>query len=182
MDIDQSLDLRDDTTFDWVVLNVATFLFMMIVLLATVQVVVRVFNLPIAGGAWWTTPVARYTLIFGTFFGAAVASRNDEHIKMDILRDAVEERAPRVATAIDFVVQLIVVGFLAVAVYSAGLAAVENWGDRLLDLPIQSSYVYAGIVLGLTATLIYEVFNLLESLNVPARTRDVTAEVTEKWQ
>ncbi|GGL39062.1 hypothetical protein GCM10009037_23450 [Halarchaeum grantii] len=179
MDIDQSLELRDDTVFDRVVLNVATFLFMIIVFLATVQVVVRVFELPIAGGAWWTTPVARYTLIFGTFFGAAVASRNDEHIKMDILRDTIETRSPRAAMAIDAVTQLIVVAFLAVAVYAAGLAGIENWGDRLLDLPIQSSYVYAGITLGLAVTLVYEVWNLFESLGVTTWTDKITTEVAE---
>jgi TRAP-type C4-dicarboxylate transport system permease small subunit len=182
MDIDQSLELHDDTLFDRVILNIATFLFMMIILLATVQVVVRVFNLPIAGGAWWTTAVARYTLIFGTFFGAAVASRNGEHIKMDILRDFVAGRAPRVALAIDVIAHTITISFLGVAVYAAGLAAVENWGDRLLDLPIQSSYVYAGITLGLAAVLIYEVNNLLVALKIPSRTRDITTEVAEKWQ
>lgn len=177
MEIDQSLALKRDNIFDRLVLNIATFFFIMTVVMATVQVVVRVFELPIPGGAWWTVAVARYCLIIGTFFGAAVASRNREHIKMDILNGYLEQNFPRLGIAVDVFVQLVVIAFLGVTVYAASLAMVQNRGELLLDLPIPSSYLYGAIAAGLAVTMIYELLHLTQIVNLDKYTTDFINEV-----
>lgn len=177
MEIDQSLALKRDNIFDRLVLNIATFFFIMTVVMATVQVVVRVFELPIAGGAWWTVAVARYCLIIGTFFGAAVASRNREHIKMDILNGYLEQNFPRLGIAVDVFVQLVVIAFLGVTVYAASLAMVQNRGELLLDIPIPSSYLYGAIAAGLAVTMIYELLHLTQIVNLDKYTTDFINEV-----
>lgn len=161
MDVDQSLGLKKDTWYDWIVLNVATFLFILMLLLTTVQIVIRVLNLPISGGAWWTEPLARYSLMVGTYVGAAVASRNGEHIKMTIVSDQLEKRSPSIGTVVDILAQVLTIAFLVLLTYAGLRATLRNWGTPMVAVStVKQGWVYGTISAALVMMVIYESVNL----------------------
>lgn len=162
MEIDQSLGLKRDTVFDAVVLYIATALFTLTIVLTVAQVTVRVFDL---GTLHWTEPVARFILIVGTFFGAAVATRNHEHIKINLLLDKLTQDRPVLRLVLDSIVGIIVVLFVLIAVRSTAGAAMNNWNTSIGGTRvITSGMIYLGITVGLGLMLVYEVVNLSESL------------------
>ena len=182
MEFDQSLDLKRNTIFDAVILYVATGLFALTIVLATVQVIVRVFEIGIFGGMHWTEPAARFILIVATYWGAAVASRNDEHIRMNYVLDKLEENYPRVRSAFEVIVAIIVIVFVAVALRGTIGSSHANWYTSIGGIGfVTSGVLYLGISIGLAVMLYYEGANFLERARIVTGSKDPDAElVTEK--
>lgn len=177
MEIDQSLGLRRDNAFDAVVLYTATALFALTIVLTVIQVGVRVFGI---GGLHWTEPVARFILIIGTFFGAAVATRNSEHIKIDLVLDRLTEGRPDLRHVLDSFVGIAVVVFVAVAFRSTAGATIGNWNTTIGGTTlITSGMIYLGISIGLGLMLVYELLNLSEALRGLAETEESRVAETE---
>lgn len=161
MDIDQSLSLKKDTWYDRLVLGIATFIFIMMLVLTTVQISIRVFNLPISGGAWWTEPVARYCLMVGTYLGAAVASRNGEHIKMTIVSNRLNDHYPAAGRLVDILAQVLTIIFLVLLTYAGFLASLQNWNMPMPSVStVQQGWIYGPITSALAMMIFYELINL----------------------
>lgn len=165
MQVDQALSLHDDSLFDRVVLYAATALFASTIALATVQVAVRQFGLELFGLAHWTEPAARYVLIVATYLGAAVASRNGEHIKMEFLLDRLENRYPRARRVLDLLVAALVALFVAVALRGTAGSAAAGWETSIGGIGfVTAGTLYLGIACGLAVMLLYELGNLADRL------------------
>ncbi|WP_226482821.1 TRAP transporter small permease [Natrinema amylolyticum] len=161
MDIDQSLGLKRDTWYDWIVLNVATFIFIMMLVLTVFQIIVRVLNLPVSGGAWWTEPLARYLLIVGTYGGAAVASRNGEHIKMTIVSTQLEKRSPVIGSIVDILAQVLTIVFLIMLGYAGFRASLQNWDTPMMAVgQVHQGWIYGSITVFIGMMVFYELINL----------------------
>ncbi|NGM67960.1 TRAP transporter small permease subunit [Natronolimnobius sp. AArcel1] len=155
MEVDQSLDISQESLFDRVVLFLAAGMFTLMIVLATMQVLIRTLNLPIT--AQWTEPAARFTLIVATFFGAAVASRNREHIRMTFVLNKLEEKRPDVRQVFDLISSVVVVVFVVFALSGTVPAIVNNWNSNLGGVGfVTSGLLYLGISVGLACMLIYE--------------------------
>ncbi|QSG01465.1 TRAP transporter small permease [Natranaeroarchaeum sulfidigenes] len=155
MEVDQSLDLSRESLFDRMVLYLASGMFSLMIVLATMQVLIRLLDLPVV--AQWTEPAARFTLIVATFFGAAVASRNREHIRMTFVLDKLEERHPTVRHSFDLISIIVVVVFVLFALMGTIPAAINNWGSNLGGVGfVTSGMLYLGISGGLLCMLVYE--------------------------
>ncbi|WP_408960202.1 TRAP transporter small permease [Natrinema sp. 74] len=179
MDIDQSLGLKKDTWYDRIVLNVATLLFILMLVLTTAQVIVRIFDLPISGGAWWTEPVARYSLMTGTYVGAAVASRNGEHIKMTIISNQLEERFPSIGTIVDIIAQILTILFLVLLTYAGLQATLGKWSTPMLGVQVvKQGWIYGTITASLGMMIIYELINLYSVLTTNDFSRQFMSTVT----
>jgi len=165
MEIDQSIDLRVDNVLDRAVLYLATLLFASTVALATIQVLVRyTFVIP-TELFYWTEPLARLMFIVMTYIGAAVATRNREHISIDLLLDKLETRSFRVRKALDVVNSCIVLSFLAIVLYGMFLSMQENWTSAVGGVSgVTLGHVYLGISLGILLMLIYRLQNLVEGV------------------
>jgi TRAP-type transport system small permease protein len=162
MEIDQSLGLKRDNTFDAVILYTATALFALTIVLTILQVAVRTLGI---GGLHWTEPVARFILIIGTYFGAAVATRNREHIKIDLVLERLTEDRPNVRRGLNALVAIAVVLFVVVALRSTIGATIANWTTSIGGAAlITSGMIYLGISVGLGLMLVYELINLRESV------------------
>lgn len=161
MEIDQSLGLKRDNIFDTVVLYTATALFALAIVFTIIQVTVRTFGL---GTFAWTEPFGRFTLIIGTFFGAAVATRNREHIKIDLVLDKLTQGRPLLRRILDSIVGIVVVTFALIAFRSTIGAAANNWTTSIGGVSgVTSGMIYLGISIGLGIMLLYEVINLYEA-------------------
>ena len=155
MEVDQSLDLSRESLFDRLVLYLAAGMFALMIVLATIQVLIRTLDLPVV--AQWTEPAARFTLIVATFFGAAVASRNREHIRLTFVLDKLEERNSTVRRSFDLISSVVVVVFILFALVGTVAATITNWESNLGGVGfVTSGMLYLGISAGLACMLVYE--------------------------
>lgn len=159
MEIDQRLGLKKDTTYDRLVLYAGGLIFAITIVMATLQVAIRLLNLPL--NWYWTEPVGRFALIVGTYLGAAVASRNDENIKLEFLLERVGRRYPRFKYGVDVFVLLAVTVTLAVITYHLLLGAIDNWGTQIVGLSWATlGMMYLSIGLGVALMLLHETIKL----------------------
>lgn len=156
MDIQQTLDIKQENWLDLVTLYAGSFMFGLLIVIVSLQVLIRTLNLPFT--AMWTEPIARYLFIGGTFVGAAVASRNNEHIKLTLIVERLFAGHKRVQFGINMIVLAVVLFFLVVAIYGTALAAIANWGTRALGgiVTITTGYIYLIMCLSFVAMLVYE--------------------------
>ncbi|QCC49412.1 TRAP transporter small permease [Halobellus limi] len=165
MEADQSLSIKKENVLDRVFLYTAVALFGLTLLLTTVQVLVR--QIPFLGfiDANWTVPVARFTLIIMTYIGGAVATRNREHISIDLVLDWVGKFYPRLRIGLNIISDLIVIAFLTIAVYGTMLSTSGNWNTSVGAVSgITSGYIYLGIGVGLLGMLIYELQHIYDTI------------------
>ncbi|MFC6907183.1 TRAP transporter small permease [Halalkalicoccus tibetensis] len=156
MDIDQSLGLEKSSVFDRLVLYSGTLFFISTVVLASIQVFVRVIDFGIA--LRWTEALARFVLIVGTYFGAAVASRNREHIRIRFVLEKLEVKNHTAHLVLKIAIQLIIIVFVLVAVWATGAAAISNINTGLPGTTfVTSGMIYAGICIGFLCMGAYEI-------------------------
>lgn len=180
MEIEQSLDIKTDTLFDRAVLYIAVFCFVMTIVLVSIQVSLR--HTPLAfGWGYLTEPVSRYTLIVGTYFGAAAAARNKEHISMYFMLERVERIAPRFHAGLRVFVAIIVTAFLIIATAATVFAATNNWRATFGGVYVVTiGQMFVLISTGFGLYLIYSILDLRDSIVVlNERLRDGTETETE---
>jgi TRAP-type C4-dicarboxylate transport system permease small subunit len=163
MDFDQSLDLRTASRFDRLVNGFATVVFAFLILLTIVQVVDRTFRLTVPGVPLELADSgARLLLIVGTYIGAAIATRNDEHIVFRPFIDFLERRSQRAYTCLRIGNSLVILGFVLIVLYGVIQTATRNWANNLAGFPVPYGVVYSGIAIGFALLFLYEASNLYE--------------------
>ncbi|QLG61063.1 TRAP transporter small permease [Halorarum salinum] len=152
-------------------------MFTLLIILVSLQVVLRTFNIPIT--ATWTEPIARYLFIVGTYFGAAVASRNNEHVRLTLVRQKVLAGRKRAQSVLDIVTVLSVLVFVVVAIWTLYLATIHGWDTKALGgvTTLTAGHIYLGILLGFGLMAVFEIQNLLAALE-NLLGRDITARFT----
>lgn len=179
MEIDQSLDLKRDNAFDAIVLYGTAIIFSLIIILVALQTIVRNFGIPLQ--VQWTEPLSRILFVIGTYFGAAIASRNNEHIKLEFILDGVKFRYPRVGVVVDVIVRLLIVAFLAIAIIGLLTASLNNWGTVLPGtLSLTLGMLYFGISIGFITMIIYEIIRMIEVIQNPITESDNRGVVTSE--
>jgi len=162
MEIDQSLDLKRDHLLDRVVLYSATALFTATIVLTTLQVFIRLLNLPTFGFLHWTQPAARFVLIVATYLGAAVAVRNNEQIAIQFLLERLANWKPWLGYLVKVIGKLVTVGFLLVALEGTAITAVDDWATSIGGIGfVTSGHLYLGIGIGLALMLLYTVIDVV---------------------
>lgn len=161
---ESSLDLRKDTVFDRIVLYIATTLFLSTILFATLQVLSRNVLSEIGGvfdpSLNWTVPAAKMVLIVGSYWGAAVASRNDQHIAIEFVPRKIAEKYPRAYTVLRFVTHMLVIGYVVALTHGLFQKVTRQWDTRIVGLePMPAGVVYLGMFVAFLIMLIYEGLN-----------------------
>ena len=155
MEIEQSLGLREDTLVDRVVLWLGVIAFTGTVVLAGLQVLNR--YIPAGTSLYWTEPMARYLLIVGTYLGAAVATRNHEHISMYLVQNMLRDNALS-ASALRLFNSFAILLFMAIVVVATTNSALGNWSTQAGGSGIVSlGMLYLGISIGCLLVVVFEV-------------------------
>lgn len=110
-----------------------------------------ILNSPIV----WSDEIVRYSLVWMTFAGAALATRDDKHILVDVIDTILPEKGRKITNGF---VDLVVIAFMAFLIY---------YGIRMTDYErgmfgetltwISYAYVYVSIPIGAAATIIFTV-------------------------
>ncbi len=178
MDVDQSLDLSESNIVDRAVVHISTIFMLLIIVLATHQTVAR--NVRTYFGfdfvVHWTEPAARHLFIIATFWGVAVASRNSEHITIDLIPRMIEDRWPQAYAAQRSIVTVFNIVFLAFAFVGMAYWTVNNWDTHIGGLGFLpgGGVIYLTITIGIAIAILYEIINLY-------RYSGIGTKVEEKW-
>ncbi|WP_245977747.1 TRAP transporter small permease [Halopiger aswanensis] len=132
-------------------------------MLTTLQVFIRWLNLPTFGFLHWTEPAARFVLIVATYLGAAVAVRNNEHISIRFLLERLTKWSPRIGLTVRLLGDLIVVGFLLIALRGTATTAINDWATSIGGIGfVTSGHLYLGIAVGVGLMLIYALLDIVQ--------------------
>lgn len=108
-----------------------------------------ILNSPIV----WCDEIVRYSLVWMTFAGAALATRDGKHILVDVIDTVLPEKGIKITNGF---VDLVVIAFMAFLIY---------YGIRMTDYErgmfgetltwFSYAYVYASIPIGAAVTILY---------------------------
>jgi len=158
--MDQVLEYKTSNVLDNLVLYVSTGMFTLIVSLAALQVLLRNLGIPLVGPLTMTEPVARFFLVIGTFFGAAVASRSGHHIRMDLLDTRVRKLDSRSYYVLIALRNVVILGFTVILLRSTLGNMFSQWDARVVGLSYANvGLLYLGISIGVAAMLVFELMN-----------------------
>lgn len=139
-------------------------LFLVLVASVFFQVVARyVFHAP----PFWTEELARFTLIWITFVGAALVHHHGEHIAVTGLRDGLPERFQALLDVFISVLVLAVLAVFAKAGYAIALLGTQN----APALGISMRYVYGALLVGTVLMIAITVFKLIAQFSLLVRGR-----------
>lgn len=174
---DHRLELHSGSLADKVVLYIATGLFLCTIIFVTLQIVVRnVINdfTPYALTVTWTEPAARMALVIGAFWGAAVASRNKEHIIIDFPLQKLRAKSNRLYLACRVFIGVLSIIYVVVLLYGMFLKVINQWHTTFSGLDIiPGGLIFLSITIGLFLMLIYESSNIIEEFRIAARVSDM---------
>jgi len=142
----------------------ALFLFVVLIILATLQILFRyVFMYPLP----WTEELARFTLVWVTFLGAASATRRKLHLAVDFFINKLNQEAAKFIT---FFFYILILGFLVVILYGALVMMGEAkpiFAGSITWLSMM--YLYLGPVIGLILMIVFVGANLYQLISAPAK-------------
>ncbi len=108
-----------------------------VVIITFLQVLFRyVFNQPLT----WSQEALMIAFVYSVLFGAAIAMKNGEHLKVEIF-----EKLPKTVRIIFNTLEFIVIATMLIILFCYGLVLVQNnltSGQTMSMLPIKMGYVY----------------------------------------
>ncbi len=131
------------------------FMVAIIVFQAILLVIGVVFRYLLNAPITWADEIVRYSLIWMTFAGAALATRDDKHIMVDVIDLMLPEWGKRIT---NWVADGVVIGFMVfLIVYGIKMTDYERgmFGETLSWFSY--AYVYASIPIGAALTIFFTV-------------------------
>ena len=148
--------MKDIRKYTDKVLNLAIIvLFIIMFGVTTLNVILRyIFNSPLS----FSVELGRYTFCAIVYLGSILVMREDGHIGLDIIVDALPEKIGKVVRAISRILVLI---YLVIFCTMSVRMVMGNWTNRSSTMHIPMSLVYIFMVIGSAGMFIEELLNLL---------------------
>lgn len=128
--------------------------------IVTLQVIFRYF---VGNPIFWAEELARYSLVWMTFLGAAVGLKAGLLASMDLLVTQIPPSLRKWSQALVIVLNISLLGFLFYySIQLVGLPSLINQKSPAMGLPM--SYVYMAMPLGLALMLLQSFVQLAEAL------------------
>ena len=145
---------------------VCIILFAAMVLVVTLQVVVRFMGI----GAAWSEPVARYLFIWLGLIGAAFVIGENDDVAIDFL---VRKFPAAVAKSVEIVAHAIVAAFAVIVMIIGGARfAIRTWDQAVELLPVTTGQVYFVLPVSGALIVIYSVIHIIETIVRPLHVRN----------
>ena len=117
----------------------------------------------------WTEELARMVFIYLTFVGGALAIVRNAHLRIESFHARL---SPRSKMALDIVLAMVGVIFLAVTLYySVGLLGRLSH-QPMSSVPISKAFMFAAVPVGCALMLVYELLRIRNYVRVLSRLRD----------
>lgn len=150
------LELKNETILDRVFIYIMVFLFTSSIVVISLQVLVRNFNIRMFGSLSWTIAVGRLCLIIGTFYGAAVATRNSEHIKIEFIIDFFNRNYPIGGKILQLLSNILNIIFLGIVIYAFGMSIFSDWNSSFAGGVITTGQLFLLLFIGVFGMIFYE--------------------------
>ncbi len=112
--------------------------------------------------AMWTEELAKFLFVYIVFIGSATLMENEGHIRIAILSDRLSGPLARWHRLF---VQLVLIAFGAVFVWSSWVNVINSWEFYAPSMPwFRLAYLYLGLVISGILTLCYLLLNIFRSL------------------
>jgi TRAP-type C4-dicarboxylate transport system permease small subunit len=118
------------------------------ILVAFLQIVLRNF---FATGLTWADPLVRYLVLWAGFTGAALATREGRHIKIDVLSQWLPGLSKRIVSLVTNLFSFFICGVLAYAAFVFIRNEAQISGTTFLAIPIWIPQLIICISFGLMA-------------------------------
>lgn len=162
LNIDDRIDFRTANQFDSALIEIWTASFGVIILMVSAIVISRQI-----GGIRFSAlnPASRYLFIVTIFFGSAIASYNETHIKIDYFLDKLGTVSLPAKYVTEIIVRVIVIAFIAIVIYGSASQGLNNLGTYPGDSQIFTlGQLYIGITVGFAITVVYEAILLKDAI------------------
>lgn len=136
---------------------ITAFLIVGMVVLTLLQVITRSMD----AGYVWTEELARLDLIYLTFFGSIVASQRGQHLRIEILVNALPARLRR---AVRIAVDLASITVLTVVVWQGVPLLPRFWPLLSAALGWPTTFFYFPVVVGCFVMAIYQCLDVISLL------------------
>jgi TRAP-type C4-dicarboxylate transport system permease small subunit len=114
----------------------------------------------------WTEELARAVFIYLTFVGGALAIVRNAHLRIEGLHGRL---SPRTKMALDIVLVLIGVVFLAATLYYSITLMTRLAHQPMTSVPISKAFVFAAMPIGCALMLIYELLRVRNYIRALAK-------------
>ncbi len=141
--------------------NIMGIIIFLLIVIVFAQVLMRyVFNAPMS----WSTELARFLLIWLTFFGASVATIRLTHLTMGLNIYSAVKNPVFVITSKIFINILVVIAMFVVGWY--GTSTMMSTGGRIAPMTgIPMYYVWASMPFNFFLIVIYQIFNTIKEVS-----------------
>ena len=113
--------------------------------------------------AWsFADSLCRHFFIWATFTGAAMVSKRRKQISITLIPDILKGFPKKALTIFNY---LLVIVILAFAIYWGGYSTIVNISQNMDTVPYPAAVVYAAIPIGMAATCIQEIINMIVDLD-----------------
>jgi TRAP-type C4-dicarboxylate transport system permease small subunit len=115
----------------------------------------------------WPDEMAAVSLVWITFLGAALATIENRHIAMSVVREKFDDRT---AHALEVICDVLMIGMCYILLRYGTILAQKLMGDRLTSLPIPKGIIYGVIPFSaaiMIIALLYQLYNKIK----PSRKR-----------
>lgn len=130
----------------------ALFFFISMLIVVTFTQVLCRFILQVP--AVWTEELARMSFVWLIFLGSAIAVKEGTHLSLDMITAAVP---PRVRTAMQYWVLLLILVLSGVIFYAGGSYCLRSMGKTAVTLPIPSNCVYVAVPISAVLMMFFAV-------------------------
>lgn len=152
---------------DKVLLAFIIILFVIMFGVTTLNVIMRyIFKSPIS----FSVELGRYCFTAIVYLGSILVMREDGHIGLDIIVNALPKK---IGTVIKKLSQILVCAYLVIFCAMSCRMVATNWSNRSSTMQIPMSIVYIFMVVGSAGMFIEELFNII------GKNKDVNSDVTE---
>lgn len=132
-----------------------TILFIMMFGVTTLNVILRyIFNSPLT----FAVELGRYCFCAIVYLGSILVMREDGHIGLDIIVDALPVR---IRIVVKKITRVLVLAYLSIFCSMAFRMVLTNWKNRSSTMHLPMSIVYAFMVIGSLGMFIEELIHLL---------------------
>lgn len=154
---------RPDSKLDRAVNALGVGLFTLLLIFGAAQVLFRFVISPLFGfTVAWTGEASRFTLIYLTFLGSVIASRESDHIQIEVFLNLLPQKY-RVFPEI--LLRALTICFAAIGIYTGYLATKSMIGVPPGAVPVISmAMVFVAIPVGFLFMLLYELGHLRDTL------------------
>lgn len=154
---------------------VSTLLLVFTLLVALPQIFSRFLSGDLSMRLLWTSTISRYLFIATVFFAVAVAETENEHIKVEVLRNRVARGEDGLY---DCVIELAVTVTSGILATSAAVQARNFWGTASADLLwFRSGWLYLPVLIGFGIVFLYRTAKTLAYLGGRLRDRQIVTSV-----